>query len=104
MKVKEKEIFSSCCAFGTDGTENVHVLMEDCPIKRTVGERKREKYVAVPEGQENPILHECMCIYRSGLHQQHMIPPCQYYQGTKKVTRDKKKKWKVFCSALETQE
>lgn len=45
----KKEILSSCCAFGNDGTEKVHVLMEDCPIKRKDTERKRNKYLSVPK-------------------------------------------------------
>jgi hypothetical protein len=101
---KKKEIFSSCCAFGTDGTENVHVLIEDCPIKRELGKRTRTKYLSVPEGQENPELTECMCIHRSGLYGGgHMMTPCKHYGGTKKVTRNKRKVYKVSCSALEVE-
>lgn len=98
----KNEILSSCCAFGNDGTESVHVLMEDCPMKRKDTERKRNKYLAVPKGMENPVLHECMCIYRSGLHGGHMIKPCEHYQGTKKVKRNKKTAYKVLCGALES--
>ncbi len=97
----KKEIISSCCAFGTDGTEDVHVLVEDCPIKREDTQRKRNKYLSVPEGMENPVLYECQCIYRSGFHGGHMIKPCVHYQGTKKVQRNKQTKYKVLCAALE---
>ncbi|MBT2580223.1 hypothetical protein J7E43_23090 [Bacillus sp. ISL-8] len=99
----KKEILSSCCALGNDGTENVYVLMEDCPVKRKDTERKRNKYLATPDGVENPVLHECMCIYRSGSYGGHMVKPCEHYQGIKKVQRNKRTKYKVACGASETE-
>lgn len=98
----KKEIISSCCAFGTDGTEDVHVLVEDCPIKRKDTQRERNKYLSVPKGRENPVLHECQCIYNSGYYGGvHMIPPCENYKGTKKVKREGRTRYKVLCAALE---
>lgn len=101
MKTKNKEILSSCCAFGSDGTENVMVEFKDCPVGRKVGYRERTKHLSVPNDMENPIIKECTCIYRSGLHGGHMLPPCEHYEGTKKVQRNKRTKYKVLCGALD---
>lgn len=98
---KKKEILSSCCAFGTDGTEDVQVEQKDCPIKSMIGYRERTKYLAVPEGTENPIIKECSCISFSGFHGRNTLPTCQNYQGSKKVKRDGMTKYKVLCGALE---
>ena len=98
---KKTEILSSCCAFGSDGTENVMVEQHDCPIKNMNGYRERTKYLAVPEGQENPILKECACIQYSGSFGGYQLPTCPHYQGAKKVQRDKRTKYKVLCGALE---
>lgn len=104
MKSKQKEILSSCCAFGSDGTENVMVVQHDCPIQRTAGYRERTKYIAVPEGHENPIIKECACIQFSGSFGGLQLPTCSHYQGTKKVQRDKRTKYKVLCGALKIQD
>lgn len=35
-----REIVSPCCCFSADGsTEEVHVYLSDCPIKRELGQR-----------------------------------------------------------------
>ncbi|PDY08105.1 hypothetical protein COM83_33310, partial [Bacillus cereus] len=59
-------------------------------------------YLSVPKGRENPVLHECQCIYKSGYHGGlHMIPPCENYKGTKKVKREGRTRYKVLCAALD---
>jgi hypothetical protein len=88
MKVKEKEILASCCAFGSDGTEEVHVLESVCPIKRELGKRNNGP--------------DCTCIYYSGFHRKIIIPPCEHYKGVKKVQSNKKREYKVQCSAVES--
>lgn len=98
---KKKEILSSCCAFGTDGTESVQVPHQECPIGRMVGYRERTKYLAVPEGTENPIVKECSCISFSGYEGRNTLPTCPHYEGTKKVKREGRTKYKVLCGALE---
>ena len=101
---KGKEILSSCCAFGTDGTENVMVEQHHCPIGSMNGYRERTKNLTVPEGVENPILKECTCIYFSGSFGGLQLPTCSHYQGVKKVKRENRTKYKVLCSALEQSE
>ncbi|MEK3955675.1 MULTISPECIES: hypothetical protein [unclassified Psychrobacillus] len=98
---KKNEILSSCCAFGSDGTEDVMVEQHQCPIKSTNGYRERTKYLSVPEGTENPILKECSCIRFSGSFGGLQLPTCPHYQGIKKVKRDNRTKYKVLCGALE---
>ena len=83
MKAKEKEIISSCCVFASDGSEEVHVKESDCPIRREIGK----------------IDGECTCIYKRGLGSFGILP-CKYYEGTKRVTRNKRKVYKVLCGAL----
>lgn len=90
MKTKEKEIFSSCCAFGGAFTEEVHVLSSDCPIKREQGARLAESRGIRRE--------ECTCIYISSFGGG--VPKCEFYEGYKKVTRNKEQKYKVLCSAI----
>jgi hypothetical protein len=85
--MKDKiEIFSPCCAFGP-GVEEVHVLKDECPIKRELGQRKvRDR-------------EEVTCIYTS-FFDGVVIPACRHYRGTKKVKRKGVVKYKVNCSAL----
>lgn len=97
---EKKEILSSCCAFGSDGTENVMVEHHHCPIGSMNGYRERTKYLAVPEGKENPILKECTCIYFSGSFGGLQLPTCPYYQGVEEVKRKNKTEYKVLCGAL----
>ena len=93
--MKKKEILSSCCAFGNEGTEEVHVLKTDCPLERQVGQR-----VVEPMSDYEEYRTECTCVYISGLRGM-VISPCEHYQGIKKVQRNKERKYKVLCSALE---
>lgn len=97
---KEKEIFSPCCCFGTDGTEEVHALIEDCPIKRAEGKRQSTHREFVDGEIVEKEVTECTCIYRSGLSGI-IIPRCEHYKGTKKVRRNKKSVYKIICAALE---
>lgn len=85
------EILSSCCAFGTDGSEEVHVLKSDCPIQRKEGEREVSNYDGTTQ-------NECTCIYMSPFGGG--VKPCEFYNGTKKVKRNKRTEYKVECSAF----
>lgn len=98
MKTKDKEILSSCCAFGSDGSEEVHVLAEECPINRDLGKRKVEPFFK--HEQERT---ECTCVLYSD-YSGMVVPPCKYYGGTKKVQRNKRREYKVFCKALDLKE
>lgn len=93
--MKKKEILSSCCAFGSDGTEEVHVLKADCPLERQVGQR-----IVEPMSDYEEYRTECTCVYYSGIRG-YVIEPCEYYKGTKKVQRNKQREYKVLCKALE---
>lgn len=86
MKTKEKEVISSCCAFASDGSEEVHVKEDDCPINRQLGKGDGE----------------CTCIYRncSSGFSSLGVPRCEFYDGTKLVTRNKRKVHKVLCRAV----
>lgn len=97
MKAVKNEIISSCCAIGGDGTEEVHVLEADCPIKREEGKREVEPFFKHEEKRT-----ECTCIYLAGTRGL-VIKPCQHYQGIKQVQRNKEKVWKVFCAAKDSQ-
>lgn len=85
----EKEIFSSCCAFG-GMTEEVHVLEADCPIKRAEGARRvtsRTGYVR----------NECTCIYTSSFGGG--VKKCEFYKGTKTVKKNGRTEYEVICQA-----
>lgn len=84
------EILSSCCVFG-GMTEEVHVLESDCPIKRKEGARKVTNY-------DDTTRDECTCIYVSSFGGG--VKPCEFYNGTKKVKRNKRTEYKVECSAI----
>ncbi|MBL4952084.1 hypothetical protein JK635_07655 [Neobacillus sp. YIM B02564] len=90
---KRQELEPSCCAIGSDGTEEVHVLESDCPINREEGKRKVKP---IREGE--PERTECTCIYMSSFGGR--VKPCEHYRGCKQVQRNKRKVWRVFCDAV----
>ncbi|ASA22601.1 hypothetical protein [Paenibacillus donghaensis] len=91
----KKEIFSSCCAIG-GGTEEVHVLKSECPVQREYGSREVESLFGKNKGEKR---EECTCIYSSEFPGG--VRACQNYKGIKKVQRNKKTEWKVFCDAIQ---
>lgn len=73
MKKAGREIFSSCCAIGSDGSEEVHVLRSVCPIVR-----EEEQRIVKPIFKQENERAECTCICfsaGSGMN----TPPCKYY-------------------------
>ncbi|MBE7114320.1 hypothetical protein FT641_19130 [Bacillus paranthracis] len=99
--VKRKEVLASSCGFGTFGTEVVEVLLADCPIHREETATATPKYAFREVGEDNPIIHECKCIAWSGLEEEHKVPKCPHYKGVTKVQRDKQKRYKVDCAAVQ---
>lgn len=71
MKIK-----SNCCCFGKGLVEEVHVLEQDCPIKREEGKRTYES--------NDQQITDCTCIFFSILSGGHITNKCDYYKGTKK--------------------
>lgn len=79
------KIKSNCCCFGLG--EEVHVLKNDCPIKREEGQRSYKN-----KGKQ---INDCTCIYFSVL-KDGSIPKCKYYNG---VDYEKEsKKYLVNCA------
>lgn len=97
------EIFSPCCSFGSDGSENVTVKMSDCPIKREIGKHTYEPIFGSDKGKQ---FEMTTCIYRSTFSGG--LPTCPHYQGTKVVQREEESfghkrvrdKYKVLCGAI----
>ncbi|GAA4879501.1 hypothetical protein GCM10023310_69590 [Paenibacillus vulneris] len=86
----KSEILSSCCAFGA-GCEEVHVLRSECPIDREVGRRQVDSFKGISE--------ECTCIYQSNFG--NGVARCEFYEGVKKVRRNKSEEYKVLCKKLQ---
>jgi hypothetical protein len=92
------DIISPCCAFGSDGSENVTVKMCDCPSKRQIGKRTIE--TSFNSGEE---IEVATCIYRSIFSGG--FPTCGHYQGTMKVKRPDEQfgfmrdQYKVLCTS-----
>ncbi|KXY51333.1 hypothetical protein AT268_33170 [Bacillus cereus] len=93
MKQKEIEIFASVYAT-SDESDEVYAKMNDCPIQRQEG-----KMNSIAMNGEDT--HEmCVCYQAlSGRGVKRNI--CPHFQGCKQVQRKKRKKIKIFCSALE---
>lgn len=70
------EIKSNCCCFSKGLIEEVHVLKQDCPIKRDLGQRSYED-----RGKQ---IEDCTCIYTGILSGGAVVPKCKHYGGTKK--------------------
>jgi len=86
------EIKSPCCCIGS-GTEEFHVLLSDCPIKRAFGQRVVEKSTISEERRE-----EVTCIYKSAFTRSITVPACEHYRGWKKK-KGKEHGYFVICAA-----
>lgn len=91
--VKEKEVFASVYAT-SDESDVVYVKMNDCPIQRQ-------------EGKMNSIVMNDEDAYELGVCYQALSGRglkrniCPHFQGCKQVQRNKQKRIKIICSALE---
>ena len=91
--IKGKEIEPSGCCVSSIGGTSASVLLEECPIKRKIGQH--EDFVNMNFKEKVKV---CTCIssnYSWG------VPTCEYYKGLKEVTRGGRKVWRVFCDAVE---
>jgi hypothetical protein len=79
-----KNIESNCCCFSKGMCEEVHVLKQDCPIKRAEGQRK---YQTEYDGDKQ--IEDCTCVYFSGF-KGYVVPKCEFYKGIKHNKKDGK--------------
>lgn len=86
----KKEIFADTLAESL-GSLEVYVKKEDCP--KPVTTREIEEF-GTGQKKEQAV---CYC----KLHSIHRHSPCPHFQDIKEVQRQKRKRIKVFCSALE---
>jgi len=91
--IKGKEVEPSGCCVSSAGGVSADVLLEECPIKRELGQH--EKFVNMNIKEKVKV---CICInshYAWGIH------TCEHYKGLREVTRGGRKVWRVFCGAVE---
>lgn len=70
-------------------------LLEECPIKRELGQRESTMHY---NSKEKVI--ECTCIDN---HYLWGTPKCEHFKGLREVIRGRRKVWRVFCDAVEIQ-
>jgi len=91
--IKGKEVEpSGCCVSSTGGT-SASVLLEECPIKRKIGQHEDSVNMNFKE-----TVTVCTCI---NSHYNWGVPTCEHYKGLREVTRGGRKVWRVFCDAVE---
>jgi len=93
--IKGKEVEPSGCCVSSTGYISANVLLEECPIKREIGQH--EDFVNMNFKEKVKV---CTCIssnYSWG------VPNCEHYKGLREVTRGGRKVWRVFCDAVEVE-
>jgi len=90
--IRGKEVEPSGCCIGSLGGVSADVLLEECPIKREVGQH--ENFIDMNIKEKVKV---CTCI---NSHYAWGVPTCEYYKGLKEVTRGGRKVWRVFCDAV----
>ncbi|WP_374187465.1 hypothetical protein ACEPPU_24255 [Priestia aryabhattai] len=88
--MKKKEIFADCYAESI-GSLEVYVNKEECPKPKHVR--------SVADFQADELKEQAVCHCMVGLTD--LFPPCPYFEKIKQVQRNKERKFKVFCKAIE---
>jgi len=91
--IKGKEVEPCGCCVSSTGYISANVLLEECPIKRKLGQH--EDFVNMNFKEKVKV---CTCInsnYSWG------VPTCENYKGLKEVTRGRRKVWRVSYDAVE---
>jgi len=79
--IRGQEIEPSGCCVSSLGGVSASILLEECPIKRKLGQM---------DGK-------CVCI---DTHYAWGVPTCEHYKGLREVTRGGRKVWRVSCDAV----
>jgi len=91
--IKGKEVEPCGCCVSSTGYISANVLLEECPIKRKLGQHEDSIDMNFKEK-----VMVCTCVnsnYSWG------VPTCENYKGLREVTRGGRKVWRVFCDAVE---
>ncbi|MFJ8531140.1 hypothetical protein [Bacillus sp. NPDC094106] len=94
--MNQKEVFATVYAT-SDMSDEVYAKMEDCPIQRQEGKRS-----SIPlNGEDSYEMCVCYQILSGRGSSRHI---CPHFKGVKQVQRNKEKRIKIFCSALENKQ
>jgi len=91
--IKGQEVDPCGCCISSSGYISANVLLEECPIRRELGQHEDSINMNFKEK-----VKVCTCIssnYAFG------VPTCEYYKGLKEVIRGGRKVWRVSCDAVE---
>ena len=88
--IRGKEVEPSGCCVSSGGGVSARVLLEDCPIKREIGQY--EDFAGMNFKEKIKV---CTCVESSW-----RVPTCDNYKGLKEVTRGGRRVWRVSCDAV----
>lgn len=88
--IQGKEVEPSGCCISSSGYISANVLIEECPIKRKIGQH--EDFVNMNFKEKVKV---CTCT------NSHFSSTCEHYKGLKEVVRGGRKVWRVSCDAVE---